>query len=195
MKHALLAHGIRTDGQSIFGTRPWFEELGYKVRPWKYGRINLLGAYFGNDNLAELMAGTILDLGIDLIVTHSNGAVIEHRALHILDQEGFTGKINLLRISPALNRRLPLANCVNRCAVMYTPHDFAVRAAAWLPFGLMGSMGAYGPISDDQRFLREEEPQIGEHSEWFLEPRRSRIAKPTAQALVRQLEAIPCDRL
>lgn len=193
-KVAIVLHGINvSDGGkgSVAKVAPWLVAMGYDVLHFEYGRLSMFGARFFNDNLARALASEIRFNRPKLIVSHSNGATLEHRALAQI--EGMQG-IDLVRIAPALDRDLRLPASVHRCAVVYNAHDWVIRLAARIPWAVWGSMGAFGPDSDDERFLRWAAP-FELHSNYFREPECEAIFRPGFESLVRKMETPPCERL
>lgn len=185
MKVAILLHGVwHRRPESVEVLIPWLEAMGYSVLHFEYGFWTLLNARLANDNLARALASVIRHVKPALIVSHSNGAVLEHRALEIASSADLP-KINLLRIAPALDRDLPLPPCVNKCTVIYNARDWVVRLSARIPFAVYGSMGAFGPDSDDERFIRRSPSVFNGHSDYFKRPDEFR---PIVESSIRRME-------
>lgn len=167
---------------SVGRLRLLLQTLGYGTRLFRYGFVHLPGVYLWNDNAARLLADAIVDGEVRLVVGFSNGCAMIHQALHLLDEDGYTGKLDVIYVSPALNRNAELARCVDTCVVLSTPKDWAVRLARWLPFLVWGDMGAKGPTSPDPCYLHWPRPEIGGHNEWWTPHNLAEVTEPAVRA-------------
>ncbi len=105
----------------------------------------------------------------DVVITHSNGANFFTQAADLLGIEHNNTKI-VIHISAALNKKTPVPGCVKAQLVLHTPHDWAVRLSALIPFRHpWGKMGAVGYKGKDNRVTNIENNLVEGHSDWFIE--------------------------
>lgn len=185
---ALLVHGFNVSDRGV-GTvgqvAQTIEKAGWRLGRFPYGKLGFLGVRFFNDNLAHALASCIMDNEYTTIVGHSNGCALIHQALWVAHEFG-CHQVNVIYISPALNRNAPLSPCVTRCHVLSTPKDWATRASAAIPFHTWGSMGAKGPAGYEQRYIHEPCPEVNGHSDWFKPPALDGTTRPLIERILKQ---------
>ena len=172
-QRAILVHGfnVRDHGVNTVGMlRQTLGLLGYASHVFRYGWLGVIGVYVWNDNASRLLADIIADSGATLLVGHSNGCALIHRAMWLLSDEGYQPPqpLNALYISPALDRDAVVSPVAHRVGVLYTPHDWAVRVSRYLPGVEWGDMGARGPLPGAAKYLPKR-IRVPGHSAWFRE--------------------------
>ena len=173
----VLVHGfnVRDFGKrSVDRLAPWFENWGFVVDTDEadYGWFGLLSVRLFKQPAIDRITNALR--GADIVVTHSNGAYFTNEALKQLDEPH---RVRVFHLSPALNRRTKLPPAVKRCVVFCSRRDWAVKLAALVPFSKWGSMGAYGPISTDQRYACQDwTDSVEGHSDWFTDENRYYVA-------------------
>jgi hypothetical protein len=167
---ALLVHGFNVDDggkRTIRQIEPMLVGLGYKTKHFCYGKLSLLGVRMFNDNAAAALAEYLFEEEISVVLGHSNGCAMIQTAAWMLHER--CPPVRAVYISPALDRKSELSPCIQRCDVLSTVHDKAVKWAAIIPFHQWGNMGAYGPKTSDPRYHHHAMPEITGHSDWFSE--------------------------
>lgn len=169
----VLVHGfnVRDGGARTVDTlAPTLSKLGYQIDldEADYGWWGLLGIYLGNKKkVYDRLAGAFRDA--DLIITHSNGAAFSTATLNRMEED--EKKRTLVHLSPALDRDTPVPRNVTHQYVYHTVHDWAVRAATYLPFLPWGRMGAWGALAEERCTNEDWSGLITSHSGWFKYPR------------------------
>lgn len=104
--------------------------------------------------------------GVDVVVTHSNGANYFMKAVKKLCKP----KMKVFHLSPALNRGRKFRECDGKNHVFFTHHDKAVKWARWIPFSSWGDMGRHGATDKSVVNYNFTKTVFG-HSHWFIELR------------------------
>lgn len=162
-KIIILVHGFANPNgiNTTDRLRPYFEKAGYEAWEWDYGWKGLLGVRLCNKAVAYgLMRFAKFAAARDqkvYAVGHSNGCElirIATQAWEKPDGHSFPGASfeQVALIDPALDRCAEFGPAVKKIHVYYTPTDWVVRAARFLPLNPWGDMGAVGYKGNDLRF-------------------------------------------
>lgn len=154
-----LLHGIavRGDGR-IAKLKPALEAAGFDVQVHSYGFTWLFTVRRRNERISEDLA-EVLEDG-DIIIGHSNGCVIAHRACSLNTHPDGAHNLGLIHINPALPTWATPPTTVSHCHVFYSPSDGAVGWASlarrfwplsWFRETLWGAMGRDGYAGTDER--------------------------------------------
>jgi alpha-beta hydrolase superfamily lysophospholipase len=109
----------------------------------------------------------------DVVVCHSNGAAIAHRAA----SEFFAKIGQLVLINPALDADVSFPHQIAAVHVWHSPSDLPVRFAKWIPFARWGDMGAVGYRGAYDARVKNYDKEFGyevrskSHSDIFTGPR------------------------
>lgn len=173
-QRCILVHGfnVRDDGtRSIGALAPYFVARGFTVKRFRYGWLFLLGVKLLNRRFARLLADFV-EPG-DVVVCHSNGAAIAHRAA----SEFFAPIAQLVLINPALDSDAQFPHQIEAIHIWHSPSDLPVRFARWIPFARWGDMGAVGYRGPYDRRVRNYNKEHSfpvsskSHSDIFTGPR------------------------
>lgn len=170
-----LVHGIATNGDGrIAKLRPALESAGFEVVVHSYGWTWLLSMFTlrrRNQEIAADLAQRLSDG--DIIVGHSNGCVIAHRAAGLCTGVDGPRQLGLIYINSALPSYARPPSSVERCHVFYAPSDGAVWWARWARklwplswfretlWGAMGRVG-YRGVEDDRIEQTDLDEAIGD---------------------------------
>lgn len=166
MTDFVLVHGynVRDKGwRTIDGLGPWLEKRGHTVDTDSadYGWHGLIKVRFFHQEAVDRIARALGSA--DAVVTHSNGANYTMKALRLVQRP-----IKVIHISPALNRRVKIPECVTEMHVFHTAHDMAVKASRLLRWHPWGDMGAKGYKGNDPRVTNHDYSDVVYgHSDWF----------------------------
>lgn len=163
------------------------------VKLFRYGWLGLLGVKFGNDNLAEALRCLLLEVADRgepvIVVAHSNGAALVHRAAWLMDEWGDPHGVieRAVYLSPALDRDAQPSPAVKAYDVFYTANDWAVRFSRLWP-SEWGDMGARGPSDDYGGKYRKVNGScvIQSHSGYFAETSQNFMLERHVRPLVAQ---------
>ena len=177
---AILIHGFNVwDGgrRTVGKLKPYFEEQGIPCVMIRYGWFGIGSTYLKNWKVAKRVseACDVASLaGSEVIVVgHSNGCAIAHRAASV---HGTKIK-KMVYINPALEKDAELPRSVEALDVWYSPSDKPVKWSKWLPlhpWGEMGATGYKGPFDPRvNSFNKEDDFALSSktHSDvfaWFL---------------------------
>lgn len=166
---AVLVHGMFTkDGgkSSIGRLAPALEAQGFEVALVNCGWWGLLRVLFGDRfRTDKKVLHAVWDA--DLVIAHSRGAVVTHRALSLLP---VTQRKRVLALfSPALNNDIGPPASVDHRFVYFSEKDKLVKLSTYIPFRMMGRLGATGFQGQHPRNTDINETfRIGsDHSGWF----------------------------
>ena len=148
-KLCLLVHGfnVRDGGAGTIGRlTPFFIARGWDTVIFKMGFINLIEVYTSNDKYAQRLAEAAVNakkLGQQVVaVGHSNGCAVIHLAT-----TRFNAPFDAVTyINPALDNTLQPAAHIPKWTVWYSPSDWAVKLARFMPRNIWGHMGATGYV-------------------------------------------------
>ena len=193
----IFIHGFNISDKGI-GTvgklRSFFAPYGPYVM-LSYGWFGLLGTRYKNDKIAKRLNETVVNAkkgGYSVIVVgHSNGCAIIHRASHLYD----TPIDKVVYINPALIRYNTPKKGVLAVDVWYSPSDGPVKWAKWLPKSdsrPWGEMGARGYKGNDIRvisFNKEDEFAVSskEHSDIFEAEKLSYFGPLIAETAIKSI--------
>ena len=144
----ILVHGIlSSEGRSnVRQLVPALQKTGLAVSVFEYGFIHFFQARFRNPSLAKRLRA--ISMPGDIIVAHSNGCAITHRAANEGAQFG-----GVVYINPALDpERTTPAPWVD---VYFNPGDHVTwfsKLLPWHTWGEMGSTGYKGPATNHINF-------------------------------------------
>jgi alpha-beta hydrolase superfamily lysophospholipase len=133
----ILVHGIHaSEGKSnVRKLVPPLQQAGFDTVVFEYGFIRFFMARFLNDSLAKRLKS--IALPGDIIVAHSNGCDITHRAANSGADFGGVVFINPA-LDPDRTTRAPWAD------IYYNAGDHITWFAKLLPFHSWGEMGSIG---------------------------------------------------
>lgn len=179
-----LIHGWWTRGEKLEKLGHSLRARGYTVRLLRYGkhfwRWKLNKAVF--DALSAVLSHHSDWQDGDVIVAHSNGANIAHKAMRLGLQPS-----QCIWLSPALDEDIATDDYgpgVGPIHVWHTTREWATWFAKWVPSSEWGAMGKYGYQGADPRFInRNWAPQIRSHSGWFKDV--DRLASDIHEELTR----------
>lgn len=187
-----LIHGWRTRGRNMERLAAELRALGFKVRVIRYGRHfwrwHLLQGMF--NALVALIGNRSKFQDGDVIVGHSNGANLSHKAMRLGLKPGMC-----IWLSPALDECLDTddyADEISRIEVWHTKSDWAVRFAKLVWASDWGAAGAHGyqgsnPIIHNRDMTRT----IRGHSGWFdCVPVLARWLKDSVEAWAKERVAV-----
>lgn len=163
-----LVHGWWTRGESMDRLGLSLRSRGYRVRYLRYGKVfwrwRLIQRIF--DALTGFLAHHSDWQDGDVIVAHSNGCNIAHKAMRL----GLAPS-QCVFLSPALDECIHTDDYspdVGKVHVWYTRRDFAVWLARFVLNSDWGAMGRYGYRGSDPRFCNHDWTHIiSGHSGWF----------------------------
>ena len=182
MRIALL-HGFNVDdgGLSTVGQmKAQLEAAGHIISIITYGDYNIFEVRFRKHKAIRHIANQLVDLKIDAIIDHSNGANFEHKALTLLEHR--EKKYVVVRIAPALNRSTACAANVTKCTVFYSKSDGWVWISRFLikhPWGQQGQKGYKGKDLRMQSW--DYTDLVADHSDYFL---KENVTLITTDALI-----------
>lgn len=148
-KLCLLVHGfnVKDGGKGTIGRLlPFFTARGWDTVLFKMGFINLVEIYTENNKYAKRLAESAVNakrLGQRVVaVGHSNGCAVIHLAV-----TKYAAPIDSVTyINPALDNTLKPAEQVKKWSVWYSPSDWPVKLARFMPRSIWGQMGATGYV-------------------------------------------------
>mgnify|MGYP000231563429 CR=1 FL=1 len=169
----LLVHGFNVSDpeRTIGGMAPHLRDRGHDVHTFCYGHAGFIDVRFANENLSYAIASQVRSIKAlkpeleVVLVGHSNGAALIHRAAELQGTPLFT---RCVYVSPALDNKAELPPLLTRCDVMHTQKDTAVSFGSLMLFHKWGNMGKVGYRGDDPRYHNIDcSKQVTGHSEWF----------------------------
>lgn len=187
-----MIHGINVGNpeKSIGRLRPCFLEAGFKnVITEDYGFLPFGLAWARNNGIAEKMLPRIGEG--DIIVAHSNGAVITK----LLLEKG--AKLSgVVLLDPALDRDTAMPAGVDWVHVYHAPGDMWVWIAKWIPNHPWGDQGMVGFTGSDPRYTNfssgKKIPSLFVHSDFWDSDEATRwcsfVAKNTMDAFLAHQE-------
>lgn len=163
-----LIHGWWTRGEKLEKLGHALRARGHNVRLLRYGkhfwRWKLNKAVF--EALSALLSHHSDWQSGDVIVAHSNGCNVAHKAMRL----GLVPS-QCIFLSPALDEDIATddyAPEVGPIHVWHTSREWATWFAKWVPSSEWGAMGKFGYQGSDPRFFnRDWAPTIRSHSGWF----------------------------
>lgn len=160
-----------------------------------YGHFGLLDSRFKNDKVAKRVAKACANANRNgykmIVVGHSNGCAIAHRAATRYDAQ----IEHAIYINPALEKSLVPGPQVRRVDVWHSPSDKPVRWSKWLPaanarpWGEMGAVGYKGGDVRIRNFNKEDDYAAvsSGHSDMFLVEQLAYFGPVVVAAVVREI--------
>jgi len=155
---AILIHGFNVwdPRLSVGKLQPFVSAEGIPSIMLNYGHFGLIDTRFKNDKVAKRLAEVVNNARKDgrevVVVGHSNGCAITHRAA-----EKYGAKIKrAVYLNPALKANLDPPREISEVHVWHSPDDWPVKLAKLLPAvnaRPWGSMGAKGYTGASARVL------------------------------------------
>lgn len=180
----VLVHGfnVRDGGaKTVDRLAPYLHDAGHEVDidDADYGPFSLWDVRFRKHKAVVRIARALESA--DAVVSHSNGANYEHKALRLLPPEP---KKRVVRLSPAVDVNTGVAPCVNYGHVFHTRTDLAVWASRLLLFHPWGQQGRKGYLGNDRRVRNIDFSDIVKgHSDWFNDDNVEFVARAILRAL------------
>ena len=175
----VLIHGFNVkDGgaSTVDRLAPYLIKAGHfcDMDEADYGWIGLLGVRLRKHAAVRRIAHAIETA--DVIISHSNGANYETKALKL--HQRHKPRYQIIRLSPALNSKEPVPTNVDRGTVFFSRSDFWVWLSGFLPAHPWGRQGQHGYTGTDTRIdNRDFSDLIKGHSDWFSDENIEFIAK------------------
>lgn len=154
--------------ESIGVLRPHLEAAGFSVDLRGYGFLLWPWSTSRKTDLASQALLNDMDAG-DMVIAHSNGAVLSNRLSWLPRCPDHVA----IWLNPALDRQAEPGPALQAVHVFYSPRDWPVKLARFIPGSRWGDMGARGPEpfsgwDEDLRFQSTE--WSGGHSAYREHP-------------------------
>jgi len=175
----VLIHGfnVRDGGKNtIDKLAPYLEAAGHEVERDEadYGHFGLFMVRLRKHSAVRRIVKALETA--DVVVDHSNGANYENKALELLHHHA--RRYQVIRLSPALNRKTSAAANVTACTVFHTRTDFWVWLSGFLPLHPWGRQGQLGYKGADERMHnRDFSDLVKGHSDYFKDENVEFVAK------------------